>query len=54
VHWIGLAQDMGRWRALVNEFHKMLGNYQVTVQLMVSRVVLSQVIYTTNEKQLYL
>jgi hypothetical protein len=34
VDWIGLAQDMNMWRALVNsvltfEFHTMLGNYRV-------------------------
>jgi hypothetical protein len=32
VDWIGVAQDGGKWRALVNAvctfgFHKMLGNY---------------------------
>jgi hypothetical protein len=34
VEWIGLAQDMDKWRALVNAVTslrdpKMLGNYQV-------------------------
>jgi hypothetical protein len=46
VDWIGVAQDMYRWRALVNAvmtfgFHKMLGNYRVAGQLVASRVVLS-------------
>jgi hypothetical protein len=30
VDWIGLAQEMNNWRALVNSvfgFHEMLGNY---------------------------
>jgi hypothetical protein len=35
VDWIGLAQDRGRWRDLVNSvlnpgFHKMLKNYRVS------------------------
>jgi hypothetical protein len=46
VDWIGLAQDRYRCRALVNmvinlRVHKMLGNYRVTAQLVVFRVVFS-------------
>jgi hypothetical protein len=41
VDWIGLAQDRYRWRALVNVFHKMLGNYRVAAQAVASRAVLS-------------
>jgi hypothetical protein len=48
VDWIGLSQDTYKWRALVNSvmnfaFHKMLRNYQVASQLLVSRVVLSSI-----------
>jgi hypothetical protein len=39
VDWIGLAQDRDRWRALVNSVLK-LGNYGVSKQLGISRVVL--------------
>jgi hypothetical protein len=41
VDWICLVQDGYIWRALVNGFHKMLGNYQMAVQLLASQVVLS-------------
>jgi hypothetical protein len=43
VDWIGLAQDRGRWRALMNSVlnHKMLGNYRVSKELEIFRVVLS-------------
>jgi hypothetical protein len=48
VGWIGLVQDGDKWRALENAVmnfwvHKMLGNYQVATQLVVSRVVLSSI-----------
>jgi hypothetical protein len=48
VDWIGLAQDRDRWGALVNSvlnlgFHKMLGNYRVSKELGISRVVLSSI-----------
>jgi hypothetical protein len=41
--WIRLAQDTDRWRALVIAVMnlKMLGNYRVSEQLGISRVVLS-------------
>jgi hypothetical protein len=43
---MGLAQNRGKWRALVNPvitfgFHKMLRNCRVTSQVVASRVVLS-------------
>jgi hypothetical protein len=46
VDWIGLAQDMDRWRVLANSVlnlrvHKMLGNHRVSKQLGISRVVFS-------------
>jgi hypothetical protein len=47
--WTGLAQDVDRWRALVNSMmnlrvpKKMLGNYQVTIQLAASRIVLGSI-----------
>jgi hypothetical protein len=43
VDWIGLVQDRDRRRALVNSIlnHKMLGNYRVSKQLRISRIVLS-------------
>jgi hypothetical protein len=45
VDWIGLAQYRDRWTALVNSVlnlwcHKMLGNYRVSKQLGIFRVVL--------------
>jgi hypothetical protein len=40
VDWIGLARDRDRWRVLVNS-GSMLGNYRVSKQLGISRVVLS-------------
>jgi hypothetical protein len=48
VDWIGLAQERGKWKAVVNlvltfRFHKMLGNYRVVSQLVASRVVLSSI-----------
>jgi hypothetical protein len=45
VDWIGLAQDMNRWRAHMNPImnHKMLGKYRVASQLVASRVVLSSI-----------
>jgi hypothetical protein len=41
VDWIDLAQDRVKWKALVNVvmklgFHKMLGNYEVAIQLVTS------------------
>jgi hypothetical protein len=30
VDWIGLPKDRNRWRALVNWFHEVLGNYRVS------------------------
>jgi hypothetical protein len=50
VDWIGLAQDRDKWKALVNSvltagFHKMLGNYRVSKQLGISRVVLNSMDY---------
>jgi hypothetical protein len=40
--WFGLAQDMYKWRALVNfGFHRMPGSNQVATQLVASRIVLS-------------
>jgi hypothetical protein len=43
VDWIDLAQGRDRWRALANSVLnlKMLGNYRVSKQLGISRVVLS-------------
>jgi hypothetical protein len=46
VDWIGLIQDRCKYWALVKAvwnfgFHKMLGNYRVASELVVSRVVLS-------------
>jgi hypothetical protein len=46
VDWIILAQDRGRWRALVNSvlnlgFYGMLESYRVSKELGISRVVLS-------------
>jgi hypothetical protein len=45
VDWINLAQDREKRSALVNVItfgvHKMLGNYRVARQLVVSRIVLS-------------
>jgi hypothetical protein len=48
VDWIDLAQDRDRWKALVNSvlnlrFHKLLGNYRVSKQLGISRVVLGSI-----------
>jgi hypothetical protein len=48
VDWIDLAQNWEKWRALMNSvlnfwFHKMLGNYQLAVQLVTSRVVFSSI-----------
>jgi hypothetical protein len=48
VDWIRLAQDRDRWRALMNSvlnlgFHKMLGNYRVSKQLGIFRVVLGSI-----------
>jgi hypothetical protein len=45
VDWIGLAQDRGRWRALVNAVmnQKMLENYRITSQLVASRIGLSSI-----------
>jgi hypothetical protein len=48
VVWIGLAQDRGKWRALVNVdlnflVFKMLGNYRVVKQIVASPVVLSSI-----------
>jgi hypothetical protein len=45
VDWIGLAQDMYRWRALVNSVMNLRvpcnsGNCRVAAQLVASRVVL--------------
>jgi hypothetical protein len=58
VDWIGLAQDRDRWRALwirywTFGFHKMLGNYRVSKQLGVSRVVLSSVELVRNVTRLW-
>jgi hypothetical protein len=49
VDWIGLGQDRDRCRALVNSnlslrFHKMLGNYRVSKQVGISRVVLRKLV----------
>jgi hypothetical protein len=41
VDWIGLAQDRDRWRALVNSVLNLQGNYRVSKQLGIARVVLS-------------
>jgi hypothetical protein len=50
VDWIGLTQDRGKWRLLVNTvmnrtfgFHKMLVNYRVATQLVGCRAVLSSI-----------
>jgi hypothetical protein len=48
VDWIGMTQDRNRWRALVNvvtnlRAPQMLGNYQVSSQLVASRVALSRI-----------
>jgi hypothetical protein len=48
VDWIGLAQDRDRCRALTNSVLNlrvplMLGNYRVSKQLGISRVVLSSI-----------
>jgi hypothetical protein len=46
--WVDLALDRSRWRALVNaemnlQFYKMLGNYQVTTQLVGSQAALRSI-----------
>jgi hypothetical protein len=42
VDWIGLAQDMDRWRALVNAaidsgYHKLMGSFRVAEKLVAVR-----------------
>jgi hypothetical protein len=48
VDWTGVAQDRGKWRALVNEEMNfwvpyMLGSYRVATKLVASQVVLSSI-----------
>jgi hypothetical protein len=48
VDWIGVVVDRGRWGAVANSVsnfrsHKMLGNYRVSKQLGICRVVFSSI-----------
>jgi hypothetical protein len=48
VDWISLAHSMYKWKTLVDtimnfEFHKMLGNFRVSAQLVVCQVALSTI-----------